>query len=174
MVDLFATQDNAKLPTFVSPLPEPRAWRVDAMSFPWDGLWAYAYPPTPLIRTVLNRIKQMPCKMILIAPNWPSQEWFPDLLEMLLDSPVTLPPRRKLLMQAGTSVFHKDPQVLQLHAWLVSSDPSSIEASRRQWLAESLPAEGQVQPPSTTLDGSSGWIGVTRGKWIHSLPLFKN
>ena len=173
-VDLFATQKNAKLTTFVSPLPEPTAWRMDAMSFTWDGLWAYAYPPTPLIRTVINRIKQMPCKMILIAPNWPSQEWFPDLLDLLVDSPVCLPSMRKLLKQAGSSVYHKDPQVLQLHAWLVSSNPSSIEASRRQWLAESLPVEGKVQPPSMTPDGSCGWIGVTQGKWIHSLPLFRN
>ena len=31
-VDLFATQFNHKLPTFVSPVPDPTAWAVDALS----------------------------------------------------------------------------------------------------------------------------------------------
>ena len=32
MIDLFATRWNNKLPTFVSPVPDPQAWAVDALS----------------------------------------------------------------------------------------------------------------------------------------------
>ena len=54
LIDLFATQANNRVPVFsYSPLPESTALGTDAMSHSWDGLWAYAYPPTGFIREVL-------------------------------------------------------------------------------------------------------------------------
>ena len=47
-IDLFATSDNHKIDTFVSPFPDELAWATDAMSISWQGMWAYAFPPTPL------------------------------------------------------------------------------------------------------------------------------
>jgi hypothetical protein len=44
-VDLFATSLNYKLQVFVSPVPDPKTYAVDAMSFPWEGMFAYAFPP---------------------------------------------------------------------------------------------------------------------------------
>ena len=32
MVDLFATSLNAKLPTYVSPVPDDKAWQIDALN----------------------------------------------------------------------------------------------------------------------------------------------
>jgi hypothetical protein len=40
-VDLFATSLNHKLETFVSPVPDPLSFAVDAMSLSWDGKFAY-------------------------------------------------------------------------------------------------------------------------------------
>ena len=37
-VDLFATRWNARLPTFVSSVPDPQALGVDALSLPWQDL----------------------------------------------------------------------------------------------------------------------------------------
>jgi hypothetical protein len=45
----FATRWNRKLSTFVSPVPDPEAWAVDALSINWEGLWAFSYPPTVLV-----------------------------------------------------------------------------------------------------------------------------
>ena len=45
-VDLFATHLNHKLPLYVSPIPDPRAWDIDALNINWTNLTAYAYPPT--------------------------------------------------------------------------------------------------------------------------------
>ena len=44
-VDLFATHLNHKLPLYVSPIPDPRAWDIDALNINWTNLTAYAYPP---------------------------------------------------------------------------------------------------------------------------------
>ena len=41
-IDLFATRFNNKLPLFVSPVPDPLATAVDALSLPWEDLEAYA------------------------------------------------------------------------------------------------------------------------------------
>ena len=45
-VDLFATHLNHKLPLYVSPIPDPRVWDIDALNINWTNLTAYAYPPT--------------------------------------------------------------------------------------------------------------------------------
>ena len=40
-VDLFATHLNHKLPVYISPVPGPRAWDIDALNLNWSGLTAY-------------------------------------------------------------------------------------------------------------------------------------
>ena len=45
-VDLFATHLNHQLPLYVSPIPDPRAWDIDALNINWTNLTAYAYSPT--------------------------------------------------------------------------------------------------------------------------------
>ena len=42
-VDLFATHLNHKLPLYVSPVPDPKAWDIDALNINWTNLSAYAY-----------------------------------------------------------------------------------------------------------------------------------
>ena len=69
--DLFATRLNNRLPLYVSPVPDQAAWAVDAMSFSWDRLHAYAYPPSRLIQPVLLRFRSSCCQVLLIAPLWP-------------------------------------------------------------------------------------------------------
>ena len=39
-VDLFATHLNHKLPLYMSPIPDPRAWDIDALNINWTNLTA--------------------------------------------------------------------------------------------------------------------------------------
>ena len=43
MVDLFATKLNHKLPMYVSPVPDSRAWETDTLNVSWEGLDAYVF-----------------------------------------------------------------------------------------------------------------------------------
>ena len=52
-VDLFATHLNHKLPLYISPIPDPNAWDIDALNINWAGLMAYAYPLTALLHRVI-------------------------------------------------------------------------------------------------------------------------
>ena len=90
-VDLFATSLNKKLPTYVSPIPDPQAWAVDALNIQWENLVAYAFPPTALLPKVVQKLQSQTCRMILIAPGWPTKPWW-DLVELSLDIPRQLPP----------------------------------------------------------------------------------
>ena len=68
-VDLFATHLNHKLPLYVSPIPDPKAWDIDGLNIHWTGLTAYAYPPTALLHRVIQKIRQCHCLIIVIAPG---------------------------------------------------------------------------------------------------------
>ena len=70
-MDLFATSQNAKLPTYVSPVPDIKAWAVDALDICWEGLDAYAYCPVPILPQVIQKVITYQCLVIVIAPGWP-------------------------------------------------------------------------------------------------------
>ena len=57
-VYLFATRLNHKLPLYVSPVPDPNAWDIDALNINWSGLTAYAYPPMALLHRVIQKTVQ--------------------------------------------------------------------------------------------------------------------
>ncbi|MPC51411.1 hypothetical protein E2C01_045255 [Portunus trituberculatus] len=46
-MDLFATNQNFKLPAFVSPFRDPMAIVTDAFLFPWDHMDLYDFPSFP-------------------------------------------------------------------------------------------------------------------------------
>ena len=58
-IDLFATRFN-KLPLFVSPVPDPMATAVDALSLSWENLDAYAFPPTAILGKVVEKLQDSP------------------------------------------------------------------------------------------------------------------
>ena len=98
-VDLFASRLNNQLSTYVSWMPDPGAWVVDAFTMHWGALKFYAFPPFCLIAKCLQKIKADNASGIMIVPNWPTQPWFPLLSNMLLEDPWELPRYRKLLTQ---------------------------------------------------------------------------
>ena len=114
-----------------------------------DNLQAYAFPPIAIIKRVLLKLRAShDCDLTLIAPFWPQREWFPDLQELLSDTPIELPKHRDLLQQPLFNQFHENLPVLRLTAWRLSSDSPVRQASLRQWL-DNLPLVGE-----TLLDGT--------------------
>ena len=105
-VDLFATHLNHKLPLYVSPVPDPKAWDIDALNINWTGLTAYAYPPTTLLHRVIQKIKQCNCLIIVIAPGWLGMPWFWDLVQLSTEIPLQLPVSTTLPKQSHNDVFH--------------------------------------------------------------------
>ena len=120
-VDMFATLSNSHLPRFMSPIPEPRALAMDALSQDWQGRSMYMFPPFPLLNKVMQKLRSTQVvEVILVAPWWPSQSWFPHLLRLCVEHPLVLPYRWLCFAQcAGGQGFDPlDPSAAQIASFL--------------------------------------------------------
>ena len=170
-IDLFATRLNNRLPLYVSPIPDKKALSVDALSMNWDRIHAYAFPPFHIIPAILNKIRVHQCRIVLIAPFWPQAAWYPELLQLLVAPPISLPLVPNLLSQLNGRICHQNPQMLALHPWTLSSNLSEI-ANYRKKLPIMSPRRGEFQQgKSMTQNGKSLFLGAVEGKFLLSRPL---
>jgi hypothetical protein len=90
-VDLFASRLNHKVGQYFSWQPDPDCCGVDAFSVDWAqfGL-AYAFPPFGLVGRVVNKALCERANLILVAPNWPSQHWFPVVHDSIICATIPL------------------------------------------------------------------------------------
>ena len=61
----------------------------------WALIRGYANPPWNIIGRVLAQVRQQQAELVLVAPVWKAQVWYPVLLEMLVDIPFLIPQREK-------------------------------------------------------------------------------
>jgi hypothetical protein len=108
-IDLFATKMNNRLPQYMSPQRDPKALAVNALAVSWDGMNAFAFAPTPLIQAMLNNVMTDKVCLYPIASCWPSETWFPTLLELLTVHPRRLPEWDHLLWHPLGRVYHNSP-----------------------------------------------------------------
>ena len=79
-----ATVEMLHLPQFMSPISEPRALAIEALSQDWQGRSMFMFPLFPLLSKVIQKLRTtQEGEVILIGPWWPSQPWFPHLLLLL-------------------------------------------------------------------------------------------
>ena len=170
-IDLFASWATAQLPRFFSWKPDPNAEAVDAFLQVWSGIRSYANPPWPLIGRCIQKIQEKGCTVVLITPKWPSQPWFPALLEMLVDFPRLLPERADLIIPPSQMEVPLLPKARSLVAWLISGSLTKQRAFRSRLSSCSWRHGGSPPPRTTTQPGLCGSLGVVDGKSIHLLPL---
>jgi hypothetical protein len=48
---------NYKLETFVYPIPDQKAWAVDAMAISWKEMFNYIFPPFRLLHRTLHKMR---------------------------------------------------------------------------------------------------------------------
>ena len=167
MIDLFASFHNKKMDIFCTWDHHPQALAVDAFSMSWNQMFAYAFPPICLILKVLQHMRLGQCQVILIAPQWPRRHWYPDLLEMCIANPIKLPLRQDLLRQPKSIIYHPDPKVFSLNAWLLSTDSSKQEVFHKELEVYCQHHGGQVLRKTTLVNSSSSVAGVVKNKLIY-------
>ena len=162
-VDLFATRFNNKLPQFVSSVPDPQAWAVDALSLSWENLDPYAFPPAAILGKVVENLQDYPCnRIILIAPGWPNMPWFWDLVAMSSQIPLCLP---NLVSQPFNQTLHRNLSNLNLHAWLLEPQQSRSRGSLRQWQHELRLLKEDQPDPSMRQSGPFLQSGASVIRW---------
>ena len=168
-LDLMATPLNSQLPVFVCPYPEDRAHHVDAMSFAWDGLDAYVFPPWPMIEQVLIKMQSHSCLLTMVVPRWPNRPWFPLLLQALVDFPRRLPLRDDLLRMPHNNLVHQQIRSLDLHVCRLSSSKPLHRAFLETCRRESLQGVAQTPPTGSTIrSGNVSLFGALNGISIPS------
>ena len=171
-LDLFATRFNHKLPPYVSPVLDNQAFAIDAFSMNWNNLHAYSFPPTMLISPVLNKICQSQCRIVHIAPLWPQQTWFSEVLQLLVSAPIRLPLFPRLLTQAKGKFQHQNLPALNLHAWELSNNQLEIENFCKTLQILSPNQEEHQLRKYMIQNGPYTPVGVIERRLSWSRPLF--
>jgi hypothetical protein len=165
-IDLFASEENRKLPIFCTWQRSEVALAMDALSISWNGFLGYAFPPFALLHKVLEKVRHHTCKVILIAPAWPKRAWYVQILRHLAGQPVLLPCREDLLSQNRGRILHPEPEFLRLAAWPVSGVDSEIKDFRRR-LQNLSQRPSEEEPGRFTKEDSENLLaGVVEGKKI--------
>ena len=139
---------TTKLSVYVSPYPDPLAWDVDALSLSGEGIWGYAFLPTP------NS-----------SPG--SEQGSERELFNFVDSPSI---SRGVLVQLVIATGGRRTQGAS------SSQKSPVSAPGRDF-RRGLPlvSLGRSESPlgrSMMQNGRFSWLGVVNSRSIHSIPLF--
>ena len=91
-------------------------------------------------------------EVILVAPWWPSQPWFPHLLRLCVEHPLILPYRQDLLSQQDQK-YISDGKSFHLYVWRLSCDTTKQQAFQTRSLG-SRQLLGDPRPIAcTTTDG---------------------
>ena len=171
-VDLFASRLNTKLPSYVSRYPEPEAWAIDAFSFTWCNQLFYIFPPFSLIPRILQKIEEEGTQALLIAPIWPTQAWWPNLIKLITDNCYLLPKTSNVLKLMHKPNLKHPLTKMRLAGFRISGQPYESKAFREQ-LKTSFSNPGvQVHRNNTTRILTDGYISV-KGKEILLKPLHK-
>lgn len=173
-IDLFASRTNYQLPEYCSWKPDPTAVAIDAFSIPWSSRQPYLFPPFNLVGRSLTKIQmEAVTSACLIAPAWPAQSWYPQLLDMLTRKPIMLPPEEDLLLSPELTPH---PLILEgrlpLAAWVVSGKSTPCKAFQAELLTScSSPGEA-THTQLMTQPGQSGIAGAVKGKLIPFVHLW--
>ena len=170
-IDLVASRLSTQPPRYVSWRSVPEALHTDALTMHWAPCKGYAFPPFNLIPAVLNKATQDKADIVLVAPIWPAQPWWPLQLSLLVEHPVLLPSSRQLLKDpADPQRIHPMFPRLHLAVFQVSGD------STRQWEFQTTLARFSFRHPDPLQGkhinplGDAGVVGVLR----ESLILFQH
>lgn len=121
------------------------------------GLGFRAMPSLPL-PLPLFQISRGRANIVLVFPVWPTQPWFPVLLELVCDFRLILKPTSSPLVSPhGIPHPLLSTGSLQLAAWKLSLNPSIFKDFRSHWSTFSWPA---IVRPLTYLTGRLGDIGL--------------
>ncbi len=124
----------------------------------------YAFPPFALIGRCLQQVMNQEIdQLILVAPIWPAQPWYPVLLRVCTDFPLLFPMSPTLLMRDN----QPHPLTnLQLAGWRLSANVTKQQRFQSQLEAYCWQPGERTPPPLIHEPGINGSAGVINGKSI--------
>ena len=171
-MDLFASRLNFQLKPYVAYQPDPEAHAINAFHISWKGYTFYAFPPFSVIQRVLQKISDEEATGLLVVPHWPTQTWWPYLMNMLIDFPLMLPKKEDTLyLPAHPHLLHTLHKKLQLLVCHLSGISLQTEEFRLGLQRSSCNPGERVHKSSTRLTTSDGKSSVVQGKLVSHIHM---
>ncbi|KAA6386527.1 MAG: hypothetical protein EZS28_017942 [Streblomastix strix] len=79
-IDLFQQHFNKLLTIYMSTIKGHGETAIDALNQTWKMELPCTHPPIPLLPAVLKKIREERIKQMIIAPLWPGQIWYTELV----------------------------------------------------------------------------------------------
>ena len=173
-IDLFASRINYQIKPYVSFHPDPGAIAVNAFHMSWKQFQAYIFPPFCLISRILQKVQEEQCTVVMVAPRWPTQVWWPKLMNQLIARPLLLPKKKTtLILPSNPEAIHPLYPQLELMICHLSGNHSKIKAFQ-QLLPTLSPNRGDKGLLNNTdLTSKNGSFTVVRGKLIQFTLLYQ-
>ncbi|XP_062570047.1 uncharacterized protein LOC134232103, partial [Saccostrea cucullata] len=168
-IDLFASRYNRQISPYVSYAPDRHAIAIDAFTISWSELKCYIFCPFCILSRVLQKILIENVEAVIVAPIWPTQPWFPKLLQLITANSYLLPNNQQLLrLPNNPDKLHPIPK-MRLGVFRVSGNRSRTEAYRRTLSTYSSPRGGNPQRNNIGHITKNGcYFYESRGKLIIS------
>ena len=167
-IDLFASRTNHKTEQFVSWHPDPMSIGIDAFSLDWSVYkLSYCFPPFSVVAKVLKKVREEKATIILIAPFWHTQSWYPNLMPLLIDYPVVFQASRaNLYLPHKPKLGHPLRDKLHLMAVKLSGKSSQIMSFRRKLKNWSSHHGGRIPGRGMMVSSKNGRSFVLEGMKI--------
>ena len=159
VVDLFASRITKQCPLYYSWLPDPSAAATDAFLQDWSTNRGFANPPWCLIGRVLSQTQAQQAQVILVAPVWKTQPWYPLLLQMLADFPRMIDQRYQVAVWGHFQPTMNPP----LAVWPISGKSIEVTSFRRKLQHYYSSREDSKRTSHMTPCLTSGIAGVIDG-----------
>ena len=72
--------------------PEPEAMAINASSLTWNKNYFCKFPPFSLAGQVLAKIHRDKTHAVIVVPDWSTQYWYPQLIQMTNQDPLYFRP----------------------------------------------------------------------------------
>ncbi|KAA6399133.1 MAG: hypothetical protein EZS28_005346 [Streblomastix strix] len=86
-IDLFSQHFNNLLPRFMSTTRGHGETAIDAFNQTWKKELPWIHPSIPLLPAVLKKIREELIEAMIIAPLWPGQIWYIELVNVKCSIP---------------------------------------------------------------------------------------
>ena len=81
-IDCFATRINTQLFEYFSRRPDPKAKFIDTFTVNWRPCLCCLFLPFSLLPCELQKIQVEQAEALIVAPYWPTQPWFSQILSL--------------------------------------------------------------------------------------------
>ena len=135
------------------------------MALPIECSFPYFFPLSPILLVVLQKVKLSGNTFLGIAPLWPHQSWYPNLISLSVHHPLCRPQREDLLVQDRPKRFWVHPTRVCSNTAL-GCCPGAPPNSRffGENCGPSLPCLRETAQDASTMPSGRSFVGGEHGQ----------